>query len=291
MFSFVLVNGLIIGAVYGLIALGYSLIYRASGLMSFLQGDIITVGAYLGISFYRYLGLPILVSFALTFACAFLLGIVLERGVIRIMVKRNVLAIYIVLGTIAISYIIQNTFQMAYGTIALRFPQIFSSKTLTIFGVTNQTEAYACLIVSVLVMLILHFFMKKTTFGIAMRAAAMDTVAAESCGINTSLTVGVTWGVSAALASLAGMLIGPMYGVYVVLGATIGRKGFAGAVMGGFGNMYGAMIGGLILGLVETFAASYWIATYQNLVAFALLLIFLFIKPTGIFNEQAIQDV
>lgn len=291
MFLITLVNGLIIGSVYGLIALGYSLIYRASGLMSFLQGDLITVGAYLGITFYRYLKLPILVSFLATFAIAFLMGIILERGVVRVMIKRNVLAIYIVLGTIAISYIIQNSAQQIYGTMSLRFPQVFSRQTLTIFGVTAQTEAYACLIISVLLMLILHIFMTKTTFGIAMRGAAMDKKAAESCGINTSFTIGVTWGMAAALASLAGMLIGPMFGVFVILGSTIGRKGFAGAVMGGFGNMYGAMVGGLLLGLIETFITSYWIATYQNLIAFALLLIFLFIKPTGIFNERAIQDV
>lgn len=291
MFSVILVNGLIIGAIYGLIALGYSLIYRASGLMSFVQGDMITFGAYIGLTFYKVLGLPIYVSFVLTFVSAFLLGMLLEKGIIRVLLRKNVIPIYVVLATIAISYIIQNTAQVSYGSATQWFPQVFSKSTLKIFGVTAQTEAYVCLGVSVVLMVALHFFMAKTKFGTAMRAAAMDPLAAASCGINTSLSTGITWGLSAGIASLAGMLLGPMYGVFTMLGATIGRKGFAGAVIGGYGNMYGAMLGGMILGLIETFTAGYWSGTYKNLIAYAVLLLFLFIKPTGLFNEKAIQDV
>lgn len=291
MFATLLFNGLIIGAIYGLIALGYSLIYRASGLMSFVQGDMITLGAYLGITFYKVLGLPIYLSLLLTFISAFIFGFLLEKGVIRVLLNKNVIPIYIVLATIAISYIIQNAAQAVYGSATLQFPQVFSKSTLRIFGVTAQTEAWACLLVSLVLMYALHLFMTKTKFGIAMRGAAMDPLAAESCGINTSMSTGITWGLSAAIASIAGMLLGPMYGVFTILGSTIGRKGFAGAVIGGYGNMYGAMLGGLILGLAETFVAGYWSGTYKNLIAYTLLLLFLFIKPTGIFNERAIQDV
>ncbi len=291
MFKILLINGLIIGGVYGLIALGYSLIYRASGLMSFAQGDMITLGAYLGLTFYSILGLPFFVSFLLTFACAFLIGVILERGVIRALLNKNVMVIYVVLATIAISYIIQNSMQAFFGTKTLHFPQVFSNSTTTILGVTAQTEAFACLFISLALMFLLHLFMTKTRFGTAMRGAAMDALAAESCGINTSLSTGVTWGLAAGIASIGGMMLGPMYGVYTTLGATIGRKGFAGAVVGGYGNMYGAMIGGMLLGLAETFVAGYWTGTYKNLIAYAILILFLFIKPTGIFNEKAIQDV
>lgn len=291
MFKILLINGLIIGGIYGLIALGYSLIYRASGLMSFAQGDMITLGAYLGLTFYSILGLPFFVSFLLTFVCAFTIGVLLEKGVIRALLNKSVIPIYIVLATIAISYIIQNSTQAFFGTTTLRFPQVFSKSTFTIFGVTAQAEAYACLFISLLLMFLLHLFMTKTKFGTAMRSAAMDPLAAESCGINTSMSTGVTWGLAAAIASIGGMLLGPMYGVYTTMGSVVGRKGFAGAVVGGYGNMYGAMIGGIILGLVETFVAGYWTGTYKNLIAYAILILFLFIKPTGIFNEKAIQDV
>lgn len=291
MFKILLINGLIIGGVYGLIALGYSLIYRASGLMSFAQGDMITLGAYLGLTFYSILGLPFFLSFILTFACAFIVGVLLEKGVIRALLNKSVLPIYIVLATIAISYIIQNATQALFGTTTLRFPQVFSTATLTISGITAQTEAFACLVISLALMFLLHLFMTKTKFGTAMRSAAMDPLAAESCGINTSMSTGITWALAAAIASIAGMLLGPMYGVYTTLGSVVGRKGFAGAVVGGYGNMYGAMVGGIILGLVETFVAGYWTGTYKNLIAYAILILFLFVKPTGIFNEKAIQDV
>ncbi len=291
MFKVLLINGLIIGGIYAMIALGYSLIYRASGLMTFAQGDIITLGAYLGLTFYSILGLNFFISFLLTFVCAFIFGVLLEKGVIRALLNKSVIPIYIVLATIAVSYIIQNSMQALFGTTTLRFPQVFSVGTLTIFGITAQAEAYACLFISVVLMLLLHLFMTKTKFGIAMRGAAMDSLAAESCGINTSTTTGITWGLAAAIASIAGMLLGPMYGVYTMLGSIIGRKGFAGAVIGGYGNMYGAMIGGIILGLIETFVAGYWTGTYKNLIAYAILIIFLFVKPTGIFNEKAIHDV
>ena len=291
MFKTLLINGLVIGGIYGLIALGYSLIYRASGLLSFAQGDLITLGAYLGLTFYSIIGLPFFVSFLLTFACAMLVGILLEKGVIRALLNKNVLPIYVVLATIAISYIIQNSTQALFGTTTLRFPQVFSASTLTIFAVTAQTEAYACLVISLILMFLLHLFMAKTKFGTAMRSAAMDPLAAESLGINTSLSTGITWGLAAAIASIGGMLIGPMYGVYTTLGSVIGRKGFAGAVIGGYGNMYGAMLGGIILGLVETFVAGYWTGTYKNLIAYVILILFLFVKPTGIFNEKAIHDV
>jgi branched-chain amino acid transport system permease protein len=286
-----LVSGLIIGSVYGLIALGYSLIYRASGLMSFVQGDMITLGAYLGITFFKVLGLPIYLSLLLTFLTAFGFGMLLEKGIIRIMLNRNIITIYIVLATIAVSYIIQNAAQAFYGSAPQSFPQVFGRPTLTFIGVTSQTEAWVALAVSLVLMVILHFFMTKTKFGTAMRGSAMDAMAAESLGINTSLSIGITWGLSAAIASIAGMLLGPMYGVYTTLGSTIGRKGFAGAVMGGYGNMYGAMVGGLLLGMAETFVAGYWSGTYKDLIAYTLLILFLFVKPTGIFNERAIQDV
>ncbi|HBR03108.1 MAG TPA: branched-chain amino acid ABC transporter permease, partial [Ruminiclostridium sp.] len=208
MFKILLINGLIIGGIYALIALGYSLIYRASGLMTFAQGDMITLGAYLGLTFFRIMHLPFFISFLLTFICAFLVGVLLERGVIRALLDKNVIPIYIVLATIAVSYIIQNSMQAVFGTTTLRFPQVFGVSTLTIFGITAQTEAYACLLISLALMLMLHLFMTKTIFGIAMHGAAMDPMAAESCGINSSLTTGITWGLAAAIASIAGMLLG-----------------------------------------------------------------------------------
>lgn len=286
----VLVSGFVLGSVYGLIALGYSLIYKASGMMNFAQGDVLTLGAFLGYTFFSMLGFPFYIALVLTILIAFLFGFAMERVVFRQLKAKNVLPIYIVLATIAVSYILQNACQAIWTTKMLNFPRIFSVESVSVFGVSIQSESIFCVVVSLVCMVGLHFFMKHTRFGTAMRAAAMDAKAAQACGINTSLATGVTWAIAAGMAALAGMLLGPIYGVFITLGSTIGRKGFAGAVMGGYGNMYGAMLGGVLLGLIETFTASYISSAYKDLIAYGLLLLFLFVKPTGIFNEKAITE-
>ncbi len=138
-------------------------------------------------------------------------------------------------------------------------------------------------------MVVLQLFMNHTKFGTAMRAAALDAKAAKACGINPSLATGVTWGIAAGLAATAGILLGPIYGVFIMLGSTIGRKGFAAAIMGGYGNVIGAIVGGILLGLIETLSATYWSSTYKDMIAYGLLLLFLYVRPTGIFNEKALN--
>lgn len=291
MLTQLIITGLALGSIYSLIGMGYSLIYKASGLMTFVQGDIMTVGAFLGLTFYRFLGLPYIVSVFLTMAVCFIIGFILEKGVIRKLLNKNVLAIYIVLATIAVSYIFQNGAQAIWGSKIEFFPTVFSTDSIKILGVNVQPESLLCVGASLICMVLLHFFMTKTRIGTSMRAAAMDPMAAESCGINVSLNTGITWGLSSGIAAIGGIFIGPMYGVYVTLGSKIANKGFAGAVMGGYGNMYGAMVGGLLLGLIETLVAGYISSDLKNMFAYMVLILFLFIKPTGIFNEQAINDV
>ena len=285
-----LISGLVIGSVYGLIALGYSLIYKASGLLTFAQGDLLTLGAFLGVTLYSGLGLPFVVALILAVAIAFILGMAIEKIIIRRLLDKKVMAIYIVLATIAVSYIIQNGTMIGFGTKTLYFPAIFPIKIIKIGSISVQTESIVCIVTALGMMLLLHFFMSKTKLGTAMRAASMDRMAAEARGIDVSLTTGLTWGIAAGLAALGGMLIGPIFGVYTTLGATIGKKGSAAAVSGGYGNMYGAMVGGLLLGIVETFVAGLWASEYKDMISYLILLIFLFVKPTGLFNERAIQD-
>ena len=286
----VLISGLVIGSIYGLIALGYSLIYKASGVMSFAQGDMLTLGAFLGFTCYSLLGIPFFLSIVLVMAIMFCFGMLLERSVINHLIKRNVQPIYTILATIAVSYLIQNGSMIVWGSDSKFFPSLFKIKSLEFFGIKIQTEAFLCIAISLVGMMILHLFIKKTKVGTAMRATAMDPMAAKACGINVQLTVGITWGLSAGIAALAGMLIGPVYGVYTTLGANIGRKGFSSAVIGGYGNMVGAVVGGALLGIMETFTAAFISSAYKDLFAYLVLLIFLFVKPTGIFNEKAIVD-
>lgn len=290
MFWQLLISGLVIGSVYGLIALGYSLIYKASGLLTFAQGDLLTLGAFLGVTFYNRLNLPFAVSLILAVLLAFFLGMVVERFIIRRLLDKKVMIIYVVLATIAVSYIIQNGTMIGFGTKTLYFPAIFPFKTIRLGSISVQTESIVCIIVAVLCMLILHFFMSKTKLGTAMRAASMDRMAAEARGIDVSLTTGLTWGLAAGMAALGGMLIGPVFGVYTTLGSVIGKKGSAAAVTGGYGNMYGAIVGGLLLGIVETLVAGLWTSELKDMISYIILLVFLFVKPTGLFNERALQE-
>jgi branched-chain amino acid transport system permease protein len=286
-----IVAGLCLGSIYGMIALGYSLIYKASGLMNFTQGDLLTLGAFVGITFYKVLNIPFVLSLILTIVMMFFVGILLERGVIRVLRSKNSPVIFIVLATIAVSYIIRNGSQFIWGTRTLYFPPILPNMAnINIMGVSFASELILGVILSAVGMFALHLFMTKTRFGTAMRSAALDPIAARSCGIDVSLTTGVTWGIAAGIAALGGMLIGPIYGVYTTLGATIGRKGFASAVTGGYGNMYGAIAGGLIIGIAETLISGYVSSKYKDMFTYGLLLLFLFIKPTGIFNERTIQE-
>lgn len=191
------ISGVMLGCIYGLI-------YKASGLMSFVQGDMLTLGAFLGLTFYSILGLTYWLSLLLTMLCAFAFGMLLEKGVIRRLLNKKVMPIYVVLATIAISYILQNGSQLIWGTWTLNFPSVFKVSTVKLFGLLAvQPEVILCLILSMVSMVVLHLFMNKTKLGTAMRTSSMDSMAAESCSINVSLTTGITWGVSAMLAAMA----------------------------------------------------------------------------------------
>jgi len=284
-----LVGALILGSIYGLIALGYSIIYRASGLMNFAQGELFMLGAFIGLTFYRYLQLPFFLSFILTIFIMFLMGILIERAMIRKILKRSS-GEFIVLATIALSILFKNMAMLIWGSKRIEFPSIVNIGSIQMAGINIQPESILVVAVTIVFMFLFWLFMNKTKFGTAMRSAAQDPLAARACGIDVSLTTGVTWGLSAAVSAIGGMLYGPVYGVTFGIGSVIGIKGFAAAVVGGYGNMIGAVVGGLLLGFVETYAAGYIGSEYKDFVAYALLILFMFLKPTGLFNERAIED-
>ena len=289
MFFQLLVAGVVLGCIYAIVALGYSLIYRASGLMSFMQGDIMTLGAYLGMTFYGTQGLPLPIAMLLICIITFIFGFVMESGVIRRLVEKGVSPIYVVLATIAISYIIQNGCQAIWGAKLMAFPSLFSFSTISMFGRSFQTEYVFGVAVSVFVMVVFQFFIRYTRFGIAMQASASDKMAAKACGVNVNLCTACAWAISSFTAAIAGLIFAPINGLLPTLGSSIGAKGFAAAVIGGYGNMYGAVLGGMILGILEFLVSGYISSTYKNLVSFSVLILFLFIKPYGLFNARDIR--
>ena len=290
MFINLLVGGLAVGGIYGLIGLGYSLIYRASGLMSFCQGDLLMIGAFFGITFLRVIGVNYYLSMLIVLILMFGMGILLERFAIRPVLNKGGKSVNVVLITIGISIVLQNGAVLVFGPDIQMFPSLFKTLGFKVGKYTITPESILIFVVGLILMLCLHFFMTKTRLGTAMRAATQNEKAASAYGINVSLMKGLTWALATALASVAGMLYAPTYGVHSGMGAAIGLKGFSAAVIGGFGDMYGAIVGGLTLGLIETFAGGYISSQAKDLVSFAVLIVFLIIKPRGLFNVKLIDD-
>lgn len=284
-----IIGSLMIGSVYAVMGMSYSLIYKATGLMNLAQGDFIMLGGFIGLTFYKTLKLNIIVSFVLTFIIMFAIGYVVQRYLISHLLNKGASFSFIILCTAALSMAFQNGAQLLWTPNVVSFPALFKSATVEFLGVTVASENLFVMILGILAAVFLIVFLNKTKFGTAMRASALDPVAAEALGINVQFTKGVTWGLSAALAGILGMALGPVYGVFTTMGVMIAQKSFAGAVTGGYGNIYGAIIGGLFYGFFETFAAAYISTTYKDVMTFAILIIILTISPKGIFNEEVIE--
>jgi branched-chain amino acid transport system permease protein len=286
----VFVGAIAIGSIYGLVALGYSIIYSASGLMSFVQGELLMLGSFLGLTFYKYLKFPFWVALLLTMICMFLVGMIIEKYIIRNLQKSRTNTIFIVMATIALSIILKNFAMLVWGSNVFQFPPIFAVSRIKFGKIWIQPESLMAIGIALFVMLVFHFFMTKSRLGTAMRAAAQDAMAAQTVHINVNMTTAFTWGIASMLTGIGGMLIGPIYGVSAQMGTMIGTKGFAGAVIGGYGNMYGAIVGSLMLGTIETFAAAYISSMYKNFISFFILIIFLVFIPRGLFKGKVYGD-
>lgn len=284
-----IIGALMLGSVYGLVGLGYGLIYKASGLMTLAQGDMLMIGAFLGLTFYKYMGLPFIGSLALVMIIMFCLGMFIERVLVTSLLAKGAQQVYIILCTIAISMMMQNGAMFAWGSNVMQFPPIFNVATIEILGYNIVPENLLALGVGILCMLVLHFFMQKSKFGTSMRAAAQDELAATALGIDVPMTKGVSWGIASMLAGGVGVVVGPIFGVYTAMGSMIGQKAFASAVVGGYGNMYGAIVGGLFFGFVETFVSAYVTSLYKDFISFAILIIVMVVMPTGLFKEQVME--
>jgi len=287
MFFQLLIGGLAVGCIYALIGLGYSLIYSASGLMSFVQGEIFMLGAYVAYTIYVGLHVPFLIAVLIAIFIMFVVGMLLERGMISPLLRRGSKQIHIVLATIGLSIFLKNFAMIIWGSDVKNFPSALGEDPIRMGNVSISPQQIAIMAVTFICMVLLHFFMNKTKLGTSLRAAAQDPMAAGVMGINVSLTVGMAWALAAVLSAIAGILLAPIYGVYPKMGAILSTKGFAAAVLGGYGNMYGAIIGGLIFGVVETMAAGYIASSFKDIISFVVLILVLFIMPHGILKVKA----
>lgn len=300
MFLQQMINGLILGAVYALIALGYTMVYGILELINFAHGEIYMIGAYLSIIFLgfftttgltqHYLIFSLLLSFFFSALFCGAYGYTMEKMAYRPL--RHAHRLSPLISAIGLSIFLQNYVMLTQGSGDQIFPYRFSTHEFSFLGVTLTSLQILILGSSFVLMGTLYFFVRETLIGKAMRATAQDKIMASLLGIDTDLIISFTFVVGSVLAAAAGMMVAMYYGsVNFFIGYIAGIKAFTAAVLGGIGSIPGAMVGGLLLGLVESLGAGYISSEYKDLFAFLILILVLLFKPSGLLGSPYKEKV
>ncbi len=300
MFLQQIINGLTVGGVYALIALGYTMVYGILEFINFAHGEIYMLGAYLSIIFLGFFTIIGLTDISLTFSLLLTIpltilfcstyGFMTEKTAYKPI--RNAPRLNPLISAIGVSIFLQNYVMLTQGATDKVFPIRFSDAGLQLMNVRITYLQAMIIAISAILMISLHLFIKKTRLGKAMRATAQDKTMAALVGINIDKIISITFVIGAGLAAIAGMMVASYYGlVNYSIGYIAGIKAFTAAVLGGIGNIPGAMIGGITLGLVESIGAAYISSEYKDAYAFIVLIIILLIRPSGIFGAKTEEKV
>ena len=286
-----LINGISIGAVYAIIALGYTMVYGIAKMLNFAHGDVIMVGAYISFGVTNYLGLPAIVSIVAAMAVCTVLGIVIEALAYKPLRGTSNLAVLIT--AIGVSYFLQNAALLIWGASPRIFSPIVEGQwelmggELKISWVTIVTVV-VCIVIAV----ILTLFTNKSKMGKAMRACSEDKGAAQLMGINVNRTISLTFAIGAALAAVAGVLLCSYSPTLMpTTGSMPGIKAFTAAVFGGIGSIPGAFLGGILLGVIEALAKAYISTQLSNAILFAVLIVVLLVRPAGLLGKYVPEKV
>jgi len=286
-----MVNGLSLGAIYALIALGYTMVYGIIKLINFAHGDIMMVGAFVGYFSLTLLGTNIIVAMVFSMLVCAILGVLIEKIAYRPL--RNSTRIAALITAIGVSLFLEYATIFILGPAQRVFPEAaFKVKAYNIAGLSVLNKDVFVIISAVVLMLILQYIIKWTKTGKAMRAVSLDQEAAVLMGISVDKTISITFAIGSALAAAAGVMYGVYYStVNPLMGIIPGLKAFVAAVLGGIGIIPGAMAGGFIMGLLETMVSGYGNSLYRDAVAFGVLILILLIKPTGLFGKDSGEKV
>jgi len=288
MFWQLLVSGLALGCVYALIALGFVLVYKATEVLNFAQGEFMMIGAFVAFSLLSYGLLPFWVAVLLTLAIMGIFGAILNRLVLRFLVGEPTFAI--VMFTIGLSIFLRSMAGMIWSTDTESFPMPMASEVVHISAVALSVGNLLIVGVTLALVVILFLFFRFTDLGIAMQATSQNQFATYLMGINVERIFSVTWALSAAVAGVAGILLAPILFLHKDMGF-IGLKAFPAAVLGGFGSIPGAIVGGLIIGVSENLAGGFLPIWVKDIFAYIVLLVVLIIWPEGIFGIQEKKKV
>ncbi|MEL5865174.1 branched-chain amino acid ABC transporter permease [Clostridium cochlearium] len=287
-----LINGISLGSIYALIALGYTMVYGIINLINFAHGEVYMLGAFIGFFLITKLKLGFLPALILAMIACSIIGIVIEKVAYKPI--RNSTRIAALITAISVSLFLQYGTMYIVSAETKTFPDVLKGQQISILEgrvFLNIKDLYI-VIITVLLMILLQYIIHKTKVGKAMRAVSQDREAAELMGISVNNTISYTFAIGSALAGAAGVLVGVYYNsIDPLMGMLPGLKAFIAAVIGGIGIIPGAMFGGLFLGLTETMVSSYGNSLYKDAVAFAILIIILIIKPSGFFGKNVREKV
>ena len=287
-----LLNGISLGSVYAIIALGYTMVYGIAKMLNFAHGDVIMVGAYICFFSVSSFNLPPAVGVVLAVLACTALGIVIERLAYKPLRQATSLAVLIT--AIGVSYFLQNGAQLLWTSNIKMFPSFFSASPIEFFGGELKITIAAIVTVAacVVIMLGLTWFTGRTRMGKAMRACSEDKGAAQLMGINVNATISMTFAIGSALAAIAGVLFCSVYPTLTpTTGSMPGIKAFTAAVFGGIGSIPGALLGGVLLGVIEIFASAYISTQMSNAIVFAVLIVVLLVRPSGLLGKQVREKV
>lgn len=285
-----LINGLSLGSIYALIALGYTMVYGIIKLINFAHGDIYMVGAFVGYTMINSFGMGFFPALLTAMALSALLGVLIER--IAYKPLRNATRIAVLITAIGVSYLLQNGMLYFFGAEVRAFPQVLDTKMYSVGGIQVSQIQLMIFGTTLVLMVLLQFIVQKTKMGKAMRAVSTDASAAQLMGINVDNTISFTFFLGSSLAGAAGVLVGLYYNtIDPMMGVAPGLKAFVAAVLGGIGIIPGAMIGGLTIGIIETMVSAYGNSMIRDAVVYGILILILIIRPAGILGKHVKEKV
>lgn len=285
-----LINGISLGSIYALIALGYTMLYGIINLINFAHGDIYMIGAYVGFACTTFLGMGFMTALIVSMISTVVLGVIIEKVAYKPIRKSTRIAALIT--AISVSLFLEYGMMYFVKAETRTFPEVLSSKNIILGNFIVSNKDIYIVIITVVLMLVLQYIIHKTKTGVAMRAVAMDSEAAQLMGISVDKTISITFAIGSCLAGAAGVLVGIYYNsIDPLMGMMPGIKAFIVAVIGGIGIIPGAMFGGYFLGITETMVSAYGYSLYKDAVAFAILILMLLIKPKGLFGKNIKEKV
>ncbi len=282
------VSGLTIGAVYALVALGFTLIYNASEVVNFAQGEFVMLGGMLTV-FLSMAGIPLPFAALLSVIAAIAVGFLVHVLVIE--PARGANAVTLIILTIGVSLVIRGAAPIVFDKQFHKLPAFSGDTPIMIMGAAAQPQAFWVIGGTAVIVVVLHFFLTHTLFGKAVLATAADQMAAKLSGINTKVVVGFSFATSAAIGALGGILVTPITLTSYDVGVLLSVKGFAAAVLGGIGSPFGAVAGGVVLGLLESLTAGYLSSTYKDAVAYVTRILVLILMPSGLAGTKQSERV